>query len=145
MIAKLIYLIDTTATLMVYKLMYRQYFYIYRLHSLFFILISSDLACKKNLQTLQNNALIIALRYQLLDRLSIPDLQREANLQSLEQRRIIQLLKLLYQHSKNVNTQNIVARNSSGNGKEVFDISSKCGTKYLKPFLYRTSYMGQSA
>ena len=55
---------------------------------------------KRDLQTLQNNALRICLRYRMVDRITIDQLHAEANLQSLEQRRILQLLKLLYDCSK---------------------------------------------
>ena len=61
-----------------------------------FILISCILGCKKELKILQNNALRICLRYiKMVDHVSIDRLHAEANLQNLEQHRILQLLPLL--------------------------------------------------
>ena len=61
-----------------------------------FMLNSCNLGCKKDLQILQNNALRIYVRYKMVDHVTIDRLHAEANLQRLEQRRIFQLLQLLY-------------------------------------------------
>ena len=65
---------------------------------------------------MQNNELTIAFRYQLLDRAGIPDLHREANLQSVE---------LLYQHSKNMNNLKLARRDTRGSQTVVFDVPTK--------------------
>ena len=56
----------------------------------------------KDLQTLQNNALQICLRYNLADGVSEERLHNEAVLQKLEQRRKKLLMKLMYYQSENV-------------------------------------------
>ena len=65
-----------------------------------FILLSCNVCRRKEIQTLQNNALCLCLRYKLADRVSIRRLHCEANLQSVEQHGEYQLRKLLYGYSK---------------------------------------------
>ena len=66
------------------------------------LLLSCTRKQKEYLQTLQNNAFRICLHYKLADRFSERALHLESKLQSLEQRRKLQLLKLMYCHSKKV-------------------------------------------
>ena len=54
-----------------------------------------DIGDRRSLQTLQNNALRLCLQYRLVDRVRIERLHSEAKIQSVEQRCIFQLLKLL--------------------------------------------------
>ena len=85
-----------------------------------------------DLQMLQNNALRICLRHRLADRVSERTLHLESSLQTLEQRRTLQLLKIMYQQSRNV--QNIKVANRPPRAAEkifVFNIPSKCTAKYL--------------
>ena len=67
-----------------------------------FLLVTCNQGQKKDLQTLQNNALRICFRYNLVDRVSEQALHYEGNIQSPEQRRDLQLLKIMYKHSRNV-------------------------------------------
>ena len=85
---------------------------------------------------LQNNALRICLRYKLADRVSEQKLHVEAKLQSLEQRRKYQLLKLMYYHSKNAKNIKIANRHTRAADKVVFNVPTKCSTKYLKSAYY---------
>ena len=64
------------------------------------VLISCNVGQRRELQTLQNNALRLCKRYYLLDRIPIDHLHQECNIIGLEQQRRKQLLRLMYQHSK---------------------------------------------
>ena len=61
-----------------------------------FVLLTCNIGIRKDLQILQNNALRLCLRYRMTDKFSIERLHREAKLQSVEQRGMFLLLKLLY-------------------------------------------------
>ena len=63
--------------------------------------------------------------YQMADHVTVERLHFEAKLQSLEQRRIVQLLKLMYGCSKNIKYVN--SRNRTrAETKIVFDIPDRC-------------------
>ena len=100
MLGKLRYMVDKTTTLLIYKQAVLPYF-----DYGVFLISSCNRGQKKDLQTLQNNALRICLRYKLADRISERMLHFEGKIQSLEQRRNLQLLQIMYHQSKNI--QNI--------------------------------------
>ena len=77
-----------------------------------FLLISCNKKDRGDLQVIQNNCLRICYNVRLLDRLSLLEIHHEANLVSLEQRRHIQLLCLMYIYKKFVNVERIFARNT---------------------------------
>ena len=58
-----------------------------------FLILGSD---RGDLQIIQNNILRTCYNVKLLDRLSLVEMHREAVHVSLEQRRIVQLLDLMY-------------------------------------------------
>ena len=60
----------------------------------------------------------------------------EGKLQSLEQRRKLQLLKLMYYQSKIGENIKVATRPTRAGGKIVFNIPSKCTTKYLNSPYY---------
>ena len=96
-LGKLRYYLDKETALLIYKQAVLSYFD----HG-GFLLLSANRGQKKDLQTLQNNALRICLRYNLFDRVSEERLHNEGKIQSLKQRSEKQLLKLMYYQSKNV-------------------------------------------
>ena len=69
-----------------------------------FLLISCYKTDREDLQIIQNNALRLCLGLRLNDRISLVEIHRRAHLISLEQRRCIQLMTLLYQHGERNNT-----------------------------------------
>ena len=78
-----------------------------------FLLLSCYKTDREDLQVIQNNALRLCLDIKLNDRISLIEIHKKANLISLEQRRCVQLLCLLYQHGElNVNVFVIPARNT---------------------------------
>ena len=132
MLGKLRYFIDRRAALCVYKQVILPY-----VDYAGFILIACRKGCKKDLQTLQNNALRICLRYRMVDHVTIERLHEEANLQSLEQRRKFQLLKLLYDYSKDVRYLKVTRDRTRAEAKIVFDIPDRCTTRFLNSPFYR--------
>ena len=71
--------------------------------------------------------------------ITVNQLYAEANLQSLEQRRIFQLLKLLYDCSKYRKYLMITANRTRADVKVVFNIPGKCTTKFLNSPFYKGS------
>ena len=61
-----------------------------------FVMISCNVSNRNDLQTLQNNALRVCFNVKLRDRVSVNRMHDRANLLSLEQRRQIQLLCLMF-------------------------------------------------
>ena len=124
LLSKLRYFIDRRAALLVYKQAILPY-----LDYAGFVLLSCGKGNKKDLQILQNNALRICLRYCMIDHVAIEQLHAEVNLQSLEQRRIFQLLKLLYSCSMDREYLKITANRTRADAKVVFNIPGKCTTR----------------
>ena len=78
-----------------------------------FLLLSCLKSDREDLQIIQNNALRLCLGLRLNDRISLVDIHSRANLLSLEQRRCIQLLSLLFVHGQTHNNVfEIPARNT---------------------------------
>ena len=98
---------------------------------------SCNVGRRREIQTLQNNALRLCLRYKLTDRVSIRRLYCEANLQSVEQRGEYQLLKLLYSYSKAETNIKVPVRYTRAATKVVFKIPSRCTDKFLTSPLYK--------
>ena len=86
MLGKLRYFVEKETALLIYKQAVLPYFDYGG-----FLLLSTNRGQTKDLQTLQNNALRICLRYNLVDKVSEERLHREATIQSLDQRRRKQL------------------------------------------------------
>ena len=104
-----------------------------------FMLISCTLGQKRELRKLQNRGIRTCLLYHRREHISIQRLHNEFKILSLEQRRQIQLLKLLfYRSKKDVYLKTPVGlRNTRGNVKVKFDIMSRTTTKYLDSPLLR--------
>ena len=131
MLGKLRYYVDKGTALLIYKQAVLPYFDYGG-----FLLVSCNQGQRKDLQTLQNNALRICLRYKLADQISERNLHLEPNLQSLEQRRNLQLLKLMYQQSRDVRNIKVPVRPTRAADKIVFNVPSRCNTKYLNSAYY---------
>ena len=65
-----------------------------------FLLYLTNASDRYDLQVLQNDALRTCYNVRLRDKMSIKKLYAEAKLLSLDQRRVIQLLSLMYNHKK---------------------------------------------
>ena len=72
----------------------------------------------------------------LNDHVSIEELHKHGNLISLEQRRVKQLLAIMYKLSKIPTNIVIPARNTRRHDKKVFHVDRKIGTKYAKSPFY---------
>ena len=132
MLCKLRYLVDKKSATLVYKQAILPY-----IDYTSFILLSCNVGRRREIQTLQNNALRLCLRYKLADRVSIRRLHCEANLQSVEQRGEYQLLKLLYSYSKAETNIKVPVRYTRAATKVVFKIPSRCTDKFLSSPLYK--------
>ena len=131
MLGKLRYFVDKNTALLIYKQTVLPYFDYGG-----FLLLACNRGQKKDLQTLQNNALRICLRYRLADRISERNLHIESNIQILEQRQKLQLLKLMYYKSKIVTNIKVASRPTRAGDNIVFRIPTKCTTKYLNSPYY---------
>ena len=131
MLGKLRYYVSKETALLIYKQAVLPYFDYGG-----FLLLSANRGQTKDLQTLQNNALRICLRYNLRDKVSEERLHTEAGIQSLDQRRRKQLVKLMYYHS--INEQNVKKpiRPTRAAEKIVFNIPNRCTTKFLNSPYY---------
>ena len=75
-----------------------------------FLLISCNISDRLDLQKLQNHALRICYNVRLRDRVSIANMHARASLLSLEQRRKIQLLCIMFAHKQKYNVARVHAR-----------------------------------
>ena len=131
MLGKLRYFIDKVTALTIYKQAVLPF-----LDYSGFLLVSATRKQIKDLQTLQNNALRICLRYNLADRVTEERLHSEAALQNLEQRRKKQLLKLMYYQSQHVKNIKKAERQTRAADKIVFNVPNRCTTKFLNSAYY---------
>ena len=102
-----------------------------------FVLISCNVCHRRDLQTLQNNALRICKRVNLRDRVQIDYLHNECNIKGLEQQRKKQLLCLIYLHSRKDITVKKTIRLTRSINKVIFKTPSKCTWKYLNSPFYK--------
>ena len=104
-----------------------------------FMLISCTLGQKRELRKLQNRGIRTCLLYNRREHISVQRLHNEFRILSLEQRRHVQLLKLLFARSKKQMYLKLPTRPTRGNVKVKFSIMSRATTKYLNsPFLRGT-------
>ena len=106
-----------------------------------FLLISCTKSQEMNCKKKQNSAIRTCLSYNLVDRISIDRLHHEMGLISIEQRRNIQLLKLMFIRSKKLENVKIPVRLLRGNCKIKFRLMTKRTGKYLNSPLYRGSIL----
>ena len=117
-----------------------------------FLLVACTLEQKNELQKRQNNAIRTCLLHDRREHVTIDRLHEEMGLISLEQRgwihplcleqrRNIQLLKLMFSRSKNILCIKEPVRALQGNGKIKFKLMSRCTGKYLNSPLFRGSVL----
>ena len=103
-------------------------------------------ACNKNdrkyLQIIQNNCLRTCYNVRLLDRLTLIDMHREANLVSLEQGRQIQLLSLLSIYRSIGNVERIFARNTRQGRRFNFRVDNYQSGKYKSSPYFKGTILG---
>ena len=99
------------------------------------------IACTKSdqhdLQILQNDALHTCFSVKRRDRLSIMNMHTKANLLSLEQRRTIQLLSLMYMHKNNPVNLRPVMRNTHAADRDQFYVERFSNYKYENSRFYK--------
>ena len=105
-----------------------------------FLLLSCCKNDREDLQVIQNNALRLCLNLRLNDRISLLEIHRRSNLLSLEQRRCIQLISLLYQHGESKqNVFVIPARNTRAVNIRKFRTEVYHNSKYKNSPYYKAA------
>ena len=102
-----------------------------------FALLSCNRDKKYDLQIIQNDVLRFCENKRLEDKIPIEQLHKRSNLINLEQRRVNQVLVIMYKLSRI--PVNIVVPNRATrlHEKRVFRIDSKIGTKYSNSPFYK--------
>ena len=95
-----------------------------------FMLYSANQSDRSDLQVLQNDALRTCYFVRRRDRVSVKNLHRKAKLLSLDQRRQIQLLLLMYNHKSNNNVARLYNRNTRGADRYHFHLERYNTIKY---------------
>ena len=102
-----------------------------------FILIACTKSDRYDLQVLQNDALRTCYNVKRRDKLSILKLHKKANLLSLEQRRIQQLLYLMYLHKQNPVNLKPIIRNTRAADRDQFHVERYSNYKYQNSPFYK--------
>ena len=102
-----------------------------------FLILSCNKDKKSDLQIIQNDILRFCENKMLDDRISIDVLHKNAKLISLEQRRVKQLLSIMYKLSNDPCNIIVPARNTRMHKKRVFRTDNKIGTKYRNSPYYK--------
>ena len=109
------------------------------------LLLSCNKTDKEDLQIIQNNVLRLCLGLRLNDRISLDAIYKKANLVSLEQRRSIQTLSLLYSHGEsNANTFVIPVRNTRASNRRKFKTERYENAKYKNSPYYKAAKLWDS-
>ena len=104
-----------------------------------FLLISCNKGDCGDLQIIQNNCLRICFNVRLVDRLTLSEMHHEATLVSLEQKRHIQLLCLIYVYKNFCNVECVFARNTRQGGRYNLNVDNYQSGKYKSsPFFKGT-------
>ena len=85
-----------------------------------FVLISCNKSDRHDLQVIQNDALRTCFNVKRRDKLSVAKMHNKAKLLSLEQRRSLQLLQLMYLHKNNVENLRVPQRVTRAAEREQF-------------------------
>ena len=96
-----------------------------------FLLLSCNLGQKRELQRIQNSCIRTCLLYNRIEHITIDHLHHEMRIISLEQRRQIQCLNLMYRLSRKPSYIKCTNVNTRGNTKIKFKLMTKCTSKYL--------------
>ena len=105
-----------------------------------FLLLSCYKTDREDLQVIQNNALRLCLGLRLNDRISLTEIHSRANLLSLEQRRCIQLLCLLFIHGEShENVRDIPVRNTRAATVRKYRTEIYKNSKYKNSLYYKAA------
>ena len=104
-----------------------------------FLLTSCNIGQKKELQRMQNSCIRTCLLYDRIEHITIDRLHQEMKIVSLEQRRHMQCLNLIYRLSRKEMYVKRLNVNTRGNAKIKFKLMTKCSSKYLGSPQYRGS------
>ena len=97
-----------------------------------FMLMACNVDDRNDLQKYQNDALRICTKVKLIDHIRIPDLHERCKIGSLEQKRRIQLLLLMYHKSKDVTRLKAFPRSTRESRRIVFRTDSYEGGLYKR-------------
>ena len=97
-----------------------------------FMLVACNIEDRRDLQKCQNDALRICTHVNLNDHYRIQDLHARCKITSLEQRRRIQLLLLMYKKSKDISMLKVFPRNTRRSTRIVFRTDNYEGTLYKR-------------
>ena len=111
---------------------------------LFFLLNSCNVSDRNDLQVLQNDGLCICYDVNRRDRISVTKVHVDAKLLSLEQRREIQLLTLMYKHKTTFNARHIFQRATRGAERYKFEVERYNVVKYKNSPYYKGSELWNS-
>ena len=104
-----------------------------------FLLYSINASDRNDLQGIQNDALRTCYNVRRRDRMSIKNLHAEANLLSLDQRRIIQLLMLMFNHKIRHNVRRGAPRATRNADRFTFYTERYNNLKYKNSPYYKGS------
>ena len=102
-----------------------------------FLLVSCTKEKKHDLQVIQNDVLRLCGNKKREDMVLLDIMHKNAKLVSLEQRRCVQILLLMYKLSKNPDNRKIGLRNTRQQEKYIFKTDAKIGTKYANSPYYK--------
>ena len=97
-----------------------------------FMLVACNVEDRGELQKCQNDALRPCLDIKLSDHVKIEEIHSKCNIVSLEQRRRIQLLLLMYKKRKDIGLHKVFTRNTRGSKRIVFKTDHYEGTLYKR-------------
>ena len=102
-----------------------------------FMLISCNKSDRNDLQIIQNDALRTCYNVRRRDRLTVSSMHNRSHLLSLEQRRIIQLLCLMYIHRRDPANLKIPVRNTREADRDIFKVERYKNCKYKNSPYYK--------
>ena len=108
-----------------------------------FMLISCNKSDRRDLQVIQNDALRTFYNIKRRDRFSVTKMHQKAHLLSLDQRRVFQLMGLMFLHRKNPRNIRIPARNTRGANRDQFVVERYNNLKYKNSPFYKGSELWQ--
>ena len=109
-----------------------------------FLLNSCNVSDRNDLQVLQNDCLRTCYNVYRRDRISLAVLHRDANLLSLDQRRKIQLLTLMYKHKLNFDTEHVFRRATRRAERYKFEVERYNVVKYKNSPYYKEAELWDS-
>ena len=102
-----------------------------------FMIISCNKSDRRDLQTIQNDALRTCYNVKRRDRLSMSAMHKKSQLLSLDQRRTLQLLNLMYMHKNNPYNLRVAPRQTRGADRQQFKVERYNNLKYKNSPFYK--------